>query len=135
MDATPRQHWFRVASFIGISYGLVGILFALPSTGVRIARLAAWIVSGALYAVHLGWENLRYRHQVFVAAWHVAAAVAVGGFVLAVAATIHKALATSAAPYWRYLLALVVWPLITATPAFFVALLVSVVLGRVRRAA
>lgn len=133
MDATRRQRWLRVAIGIGILYGLVGIVFALPSSNVRNWRLAAWIVSGALYAVHIGLENLRYRNRALPAASHVTAAVAVGGFVLASGATIHKVLTTSSAPYWRFLVALVVWPLITATPAFVVALLASVVLGRVRQ--
>jgi hypothetical protein len=135
MDATRRQRWLGVAIVIGILYGLVGIIFAWPSNDVRMWRFAAWIVSGTLYAVHIGLENLRYRNRALAAATHVAAAVAVGGFVLASGATIHKVLATSPTPYWRFLLALVVWPIITATPAFVVALLASVVLARVRQAA
>jgi len=134
MDATRRQRWLSVAIVIGILYGLVGIVFALPSNDVRFWRLAAWIVCGVLYAVHIGLENFRYGNRALAAASHIAAAVAVGGFVLASAATIHKVLATSPAPYWRFLLALVLWPMITATPAFVVALLASLMLARLRQA-
>jgi hypothetical protein len=135
MDATRRQRWLGVAMVIGVLYGIVGIVFAWPSNGVRLWRLAAWIVCGALYAVHIGWEHFRYGNRALAAASHVAAAVAVGGLVLAVAATIHRVLAVSPTPYWRFLIALVVWPMITAAPAFVVALLANLVLARLRHAA
>jgi hypothetical protein len=135
MDATRRQRWLGVAILIGILYGVVGIIFALPSNGVRVWRLAAWIVCGALYAVHIWLENFRYANRALAAASHIAAAVAVGGLVLAIAATIHRVLAVSPTPYWRFLIALIVWPMITAAPAFVVALIASLVLSRLRQAA
>lgn len=135
MTATGRQRWLGVAIVVGILYGVVGIVFALPANNAHVWRLAAWIVCGVLYAVHIGLENFRYGNRALAAALHIAAAVAVGGFVLAGAATIHRVLVVSPTPYWRFLLALVAWPLITATPAFVVALLVSLVLGRLRQAA
>jgi hypothetical protein len=33
------------------------------------------------------------------------------------------------APYWRFLIALVVWPIITGVPALLVALVIAVVLA------
>ena len=57
-------------------------------------------------------------------------AVALGAFLLAVNATMHAAMVPSHAPYWRFLLALVVWPVVTALPAFVVALAVAAVLAR-----
>lgn len=133
MNATPRQRWLSVAIVIGILYGVVGIVFALPANDARVWRLAAWAVSGALYAIHIGLENFRYGNRALAAASHIAAAVAVGGFVLASAATIHRLATISPTPYWKFLVALVAWPLITATPAFVAALLMSMVLERLRK--
>jgi len=39
----------------------------------------------------------------------------------------------SHAPYWRHLLALVAWPVLTAVPAFVVALVTAAGLGLWRR--
>ena len=57
-------------------------------------------------------------------------AVALGAFLLAVAATVHAMMVPSHAPYWRFLVALVVWPIVTALPAFLVALAVAALLAR-----
>jgi hypothetical protein len=61
---------------------------------------------------------------------HVAMAVAIGAFLLAVGATVHAAMVSSHAPYWRFALALILWPIITAAPAFVVALVLALVLSR-----
>ena len=135
MDTPRRQSWFGIAIVIGILYGVIGIVFALPANEVRMWRLAAWVVSAALYATHIGYEHLRLRNPVLAIASHAAVAVAIGAFMLASAATIHKAVAASPAPYSRFLLALIVWPIVTATPAFVVALFASMVLARLRQAA
>lgn len=39
--------------FFGIGYALVGIVFALPATNVKVWRLAAWTVSAIGYAAHI----------------------------------------------------------------------------------
>jgi len=91
---------------------------------------SAWVVSAAVYAVHIGYEVFRLRNSPRVTALHAAAAVAMGALLLAVAATIHKTIVVSHAPYWRYLLALVLWPLLTALPALLVSLAVAAVLVR-----
>ena len=57
-------------------------------------------------------------------------AVALGAFLLAVNATMHAAMVPSHAPYRRYSLALVVWPIVTAVPAFLVALALAALLTR-----
>ena len=59
------------------------------------------------------------------ASFHSALAAGLGGFMLAVAATVHTSRA--AGVDYRYGLALVVWPIVTALPAFIVALLLSVI--------
>lgn len=129
MSKSPRQLWFRVAVLLGIMYAVVGILFAIPTTNVQVWRLAAWVVSTIGYAAHIAYERFRLQNSPASAAAHVALAVAIGAFGLAVSANIHS-LSTGSPISQRQLLllALGIWPVITALPAFFVALCSSVVL-------
>jgi hypothetical protein len=120
MDALGRYSWFGTAIVIGVLYCVIGIVFALPSNQVRMWRLAAWVASAAVYAAHIAYEHFRLRNSPRSTALHVAVAVAIGGFVLAVAATIHSLFAPPNYTRWRFLLALVAWPIITALPAFIV---------------
>jgi hypothetical protein len=63
---------------------------------------------------------------------HTSASVALGAFGLAIAANIHARSAESG--HHRLLaIALVAWPLLTAVPAFVVALVSTAVLTRTRR--
>ena len=118
-------------AIFGIMYAFVGIVFALPSSHVKFWRLAAWVVSAIGYAAHICYERFRLRNRPGVAALHVALAVALGAFGLAVGANIHS-LAISSTNRHRslLLLALGLWPLITGLPAFFIALVASWVLAR-----
>jgi len=62
---------------------------------------------------------------------HVALAVALGAFGLAVGAIVHSLSVVSTTEHRRLLLvALVVWPVMTGLPAFLVALGASTVLRR-----
>ena len=128
MDAPGRHSWFVAAVVIGVLYSVIGIVFALPSNQVRLWRLAAWVASAALYAAHISYEHFRLRNSSRSTALHVALAVGIGGFGLAVAATIHSWFAPPNYTRWRFVLALVVWPIITALPAFIVALAIAWVL-------
>lgn len=119
---------------IGVLYFLVGFgsasLDPLVSDHLRfIWRLAAWIACAAVFAVHIRYEHFRLGNSLGATALHTALAVALGAFLLASAATVHAGIATSHAPYWRFLVALVAWPIITAVPAFLVALAVAAVLA------
>ena len=129
VNASPRQAWFRAALLVGVAYFLIGRGFALPTDHVIAWRLAAWIVSGAVYAAHIGFEHFRLRSAPCATALHVAAAVAIGAFAFAVAGMMHS-LSTAPAiqPEWH--LALVVWPAVTALPAFLGALVAAAVLRR-----
>ncbi len=129
MDAPDRQSWFGTAIVIGVLYCVSGIVFALPSSQVRVWRLAAWAASAAVYAAHIAHEHFRLRNSSRSTALHVAVAVAIGGFGLAVAATIHSLFAPPNYTRWRFVLALVVWPVITGLPAFLVALAACAVLA------
>jgi hypothetical protein len=134
MDLSRRQAWVRAALLVGVVYVLIGRLFALPTDHVRVWRLAAWVVSGAAYAAHIGYEHFRLRNSPRVTALHVALAVAIGAIGLVVAGMMYSLSTTSVIrPAW--LLALVIWPAVTAVPAFLVALVAGAVLARLPRSA
>jgi len=131
MDAPYRKKWIRAAFLVGAVYFLIGIVFANHVHGWR---LAAWLVSGVAYAAHIWFEHFRLRNSPRLAALHVAVAVAIGAFGLAVAAMIHSlSTASTIRPAW--LLALVAWPALTALPAFLVALVAGAILSRRSRSA
>ena len=131
MNESPHQPWLRAAILVGVVYALVGIAFAVPATHVQAWRLAAWVVSAIAYAAHIAYEHFRLRNSSLSAALHVALAVALGAFGLAVGANIHS-LSTGSTDQHRQLLllSLAIWPLITALPALLVALGISAVLAR-----
>jgi hypothetical protein len=88
------------------------------------------VASGAVYAAHIVDEHFQLGSSPRATALHGAMAVALGAFLLAAAATVHAAMVPSLAPYGQFLLALVVWPVVTALPAFVVPLAAAAVLAR-----
>lgn len=91
-------------------------------------RLAAFVVSAVVFVVHVAFEHVRLRSPARQTAWHASVAVGFGGFLLALVANLHDL--TSASGYrLRMLIALAAWPLLTAVPAYVVALAVAAVLG------
>jgi hypothetical protein len=130
MTAYFQSLWFAAFVIAGISYGSIGIVFALPSNYVRMWRLAAWGACGIVYLTHIAYERYRLGNRPLVTALHTAAAVALGGFLLAAGAIVHATMVSSHAPYWRFGVALMVWPLITAVPAFLVSLALAFLLPR-----
>src|SRR5262245_30562373 len=114
--ARPRP-WFLTALLVGGVYAAVGILFALPTSHARGWRLAAWMVSGVPYAIHVAYERLRLRHSSLTSALHVAGAAALGALGLALGAIAHSLwTSTSRQHQLLLLIALVVWPVITGLP-------------------
>ena len=131
MGESLSQSWVRTVVLLGVGYAAVGIVFAAPATHVQAWRLAAWVVSAAGYAAHIAHERFRRQNSPGVAALHVAFAVALGAFGLAVGANIHSLSIGSTNEHRRLLLlALGLWPVITALPAFLIALGASWVLAR-----
>jgi hypothetical protein len=131
LDASHRQAWIRVALLLGVVYFVIGRVFAVPTSHVKVWRLAAWVVSLAVFAAHIGYEHFKLRHSPRFTALHTALAVAFGAFLLAVAGAIHSLGATSAIrPLW--LVAFVVWPVATGVPAFLVAFVVAMALASLR---
>ena len=134
------QRWLRVAMFFAIVYPVVGITFAAlaspsASNQTRLTwRLAAWVLSAAAFATHLGYEHFRLRNPPLRAALHVAMAVALGAFVLAVWVNVHAhwvGATSQQSPLAPW--ALVLFPVVTGLPAFLVALVVVAILARMRR--
>ena len=139
MDASGHKPWIRAAILVGVVYFVVGAGFAAlanPSGSDQVRfrwRLAAWVISAGVYAAHIGYEHFRLNNSPWATALHAAIAVALGGLLLAVAATVHKMMVPSHNPYWRFLVALAVWPIITGLPAFLVALAAAAVLAGLSR--
>ncbi len=126
-----QMSWFRPTVLCGLAYAVVGIVFALPVTHVRAWRLGAWVVSAAVFAVHIAYERFRLRNPPTPAALHVAIAVALGAFGLALRANIHSLSADPPiAGRPLLLVSLAIWPIMTAVPAFLVALATGAVLAR-----
>ena len=138
MGISANQRWLRAVLLFGILYAVVGITFgalANPSTSNQMRftwRLAAWLASAAAFAAHIWYEHSRLRNSPPTSALHVSVAVAIGAFVLAVAANVHE-LWTASNYRTSLALALVAWPALTAVPAFVVALAAAAVLKRTRR--
>jgi len=137
MDAPAKPRWPQIAMFFAIVYPVVGLSFAAlanpsASHGIRITwRLAAWLVSAAAFAAHMGYELFRLRSPSLRAALHVSAAVALGAFVLAVWVNIQYWVALShQSPLALW--ALVAFPAVTGVPAFVVAWVAAVALARTR---
>jgi hypothetical protein len=101
---------------------------AASSQGREAWRLTAWIFSAVAFAAHIRYEHLRLRSTPRTTAFHVALAVGLAGFGLAVSASLHGHATNHPFPAT----ALLIWPVLTALPAFVVALVVAVVLSRAR---
>jgi hypothetical protein len=120
---------------LGGVYFVVGVAFgelakwAGSEQGQFRWRLVAWVVSAFVFAAHIAYEHFRLRSRTAPLAFRVALAAALGAFLLAAAATLHAMRLTSSPPFWLYLLALVLWPLMTGVPAFVVAFVGAKVLA------
>jgi hypothetical protein len=130
------QSWIRAAVLIGVAYALIGIAFAVPASHVQAWRLAAWALSAIGYGAHIAYEHFQLKNSSGAAALHVAVAVAIGAFGLAVGANVHSlSVASPRAQLQLLRLSLAIWPVITALPAFLVALGINVALSLARRSA
>lgn len=134
MDDSGRQRWLSTAILVGVLYLAVGIASAAlagaaASNQMRFFwRLSAFVISAVVFAAHIAYEHFRVRNTARPTAWHASLAVAFGAFALALVANIHD-LGSASGYRPRMLIALVAWPLLTAVPAFIVALVVAAGLG------
>ena len=123
----------------GSAYVVIGVVFAAlddsPDPGrVRLWRLAAWVASGIVGVAHIAYEHYRRGSAPGTTARHAAGAVGLGAFGLGVAANVHG-LFTDAHGQRALLLALPIWPLVTALPVFLLTLAVTTILARFSRRA
>jgi vacuolar-type H+-ATPase subunit I/STV1 len=138
MDMPVDRRWLRLAILFGMVYLIVGLAFGelanlAASNEMRVMwRLAAWLLSAVAFAVHIGYEHFRFHNSPRSTALHASLGAAIGAFALAAAANVH-ALWAGQGNQLLLALALVLWPIITAVPAFLVALVIAAVLARMRR--
>ena len=125
--------------FLGTGYFVVGIVFgelagqAASHQSVVVWRWAAWMIGALAFGSHIVFEQVHLGSSPRITALHVSSAAGVGAFGLAVAANIH---ALAAPPGQRSLLlalSLGIWPVMTALPAFFIALVGAILFARMRR--
>jgi len=94
--------------------------------------MAAWAISAVVFVAHVWYEVFPLRSSTLMTALHASTAVAIGAFLLALAANVHGELAASSHRL-ALAFALVTWPAVTAVPAFLVALVVAAALNVRRR--
>ena len=134
-----RPPWMRAALLVGVVYFVAGVTFAALAGRaeshrmVVTWRLAAWVISAAAFALHIGYEHVRGRSSARTTAWRAALADALGAFGLAVAANVHALAASSRQHSLAHVLSLILWPVMTALPAFLVAWAAAAGLSLVRR--
>ncbi len=138
IEESLSKRWLPTAVLAGMIYAGIGILFgavagASSSNEMRTFwRLAAWVASALVFAAHIWRENVRMKNVPPRTAWHVASAAGWGAFGLAVAANLHEMMGTQ--PHrLMVVLSLVVWPILTGSPAYVVAFVLAVVLKRLSR--
>ena len=135
MNATGHMRWVRAVLLVGVLYLAAGLVFgalagSAGSDQVRVAwRLAAWVISAAAFAAHIVYEQVRLRSSSRTTALHASLAAGLGAFGLAVAARLHA----QATQHHFPAVAIAIWPVMTALPAFVVALAAAAVLTRARR--
>lgn len=125
-----------MALIVAAFYLVAGVVFgalagAAGSPQLReVWRLAAWAVSAVAFAAQIAYEAFRLRSPPWRTAWHTALAVALATFGLALLANLHPHDPTLS---FRLRLSLLLWPLIAAVPALFVALALAGALAWIRR--
>lgn len=127
MHLRQRAIELRVVLAASLGYVAVGMATAALAGGAATARgttrwrLAAWVLSLAIFVIHLVASRRDRRASVPMGAFNVALAVALAAFVLAALGPVRS--------HWndahliRVALSLVAWPVLTGLPAFVAALL------------
>jgi hypothetical protein len=120
-----KSHWILRVVLVGLAYFAVGVVFAALAgasmgPGTVAWRLAAWLISAAIFAGHVRYEYARLDNPPATAALRAALAVAFGAFAVAVVAyTRSRIVDNSHRPF--LLLAFLSWPILTGVVAFVVA--------------
>ena len=127
MNSIQKYRWLHAIILAGVLYLLIGTVFPNPPASDRtqfIWRLAAWIISAVTFSVHAWYELFRLHNPPRRLAIHVSSAVALGAVGLAVAANVHS-LRTGTGNQQLLILAVVIWPIVTAVPAFVIAFIAA----------
>lgn len=129
------MRWTSIGILVAGVYAVTGIAFATlanasASSQMRITwRLTAWLISAAAFAAQVGYEHFRLRNASITTALHASVAVGVGAFVLAAVANV-RALWIGSDRQALLAISLIAWPVLTAVPAFVVALAAAAGLTR-----
>lgn len=132
----------RAASLIvcvGIVYAAVGLVtaelarHASSPDAVAAWRWTAWIVSAVAFGGHIVYEQVWMHGATKITAWRVALAVGLGAFGLAASANVHALYTPAGRSPLLLALSLVIWPIMTALPAFVVAYVAATLLARATR--
>jgi hypothetical protein len=124
---------------LGVVYLVASIVFGAlagqaASPELRVAwRRAAWGVAAIAFGAHIVYEQVRLRSSPRITALHVSAAAGLGAFGLAVAANVHALNVSPQQVPLLLVLSLAIWPVMTALPAFVVALVAAILFARVWR--
>jgi hypothetical protein len=135
MESKDLAKWIPVTLLAGVIYLVTGLVFAALAAGASSPqgvvrwRLAAWILSAAVFVAQIVYEQTRLASSPRTSAFHAALAAALGAFGVAVAAVIHRHGAAGPKGYVAFL----VWPVLVFIPAFVAAFAVATVLSRGRR--
>jgi hypothetical protein len=133
-----KQRWFKRALFFGLLYLAVGVGFpflarSTSSDHVRmLVRLTAWSLSIAVFVAHHWYELVRVQNSILATALHATVGVASGSFALALWVVI-RANASAVSTGYSVKLALLIWPTVTAAPAFIAGLIIAAAISRLRR--
>ena len=135
----PKAAVVRAVLFLGVVYFMIGVVFgalaagAASRQGLVAWRWAAWALSGIVFGGHIVYERVRARSSRRITALYAASAAALGAFGLAVAANVHARTVGARQHTLALAASLVIWPAITALPAFVAALVAAVLVDRARR--
>lgn len=136
----PPWEWAALGA--GVGYAMIGIFASSMAATAATPqardgwRLAAWVLSAAVFLAHNLHEHFRQGNAPRTTASHASLGVAVGAFVLAAVAILRAAAATvpkhSVAHGHGLHLALVVWPILLGIPAFIASWTGAALLARFR---
>lgn len=125
MESPTRRSSIRRVVLVGAIYFAIGAVFSTFSAptvlgNVIVAwRVTAWLISAGVFAWQIWGDRVKFRRTKLATALNAACAAAIGAFALGARVALHSAHPS--------MLALLLWPAVTAVPAFVVALIVAAV--------
>ena len=130
MKNTAGPRWYNAALVVGLGYFAItvttGAMAAIAATGrgLFLWRLSAFAFCGLVFLAHIAYEQFRLRNTPKTTAVHTSLAVAIGALALAISANLNDVVIASTYRI-RMLLALLIWPILTAVPAFIAAFVLA----------